>query len=96
MTSKTEDDEPPTQTLGLPDPDHDPMYAWVRSALAGTGAGFSPKPGWETRVWAEIDGGAFPLLRFGRWPHGSRSALSLTGDIDALTIGDYAHRILGR
>jgi Polysaccharide deacetylase len=45
---------------------------------------------------AEVDGGSFPLLRFGRWPHGARSALSITGDIDALTIGDYAHRMLGR
>jgi hypothetical protein len=44
----------------------------------------------------EIDSGSFPLLRFGRWPHAARSALSITGDIDALTIGDYAHRMLGR
>jgi peptidoglycan/xylan/chitin deacetylase (PgdA/CDA1 family) len=44
----------------------------------------------------EIEQGTGPLLRFGRWPHGAHSALSITGDIDALTLGDYAYRILGR
>jgi peptidoglycan/xylan/chitin deacetylase (PgdA/CDA1 family) len=42
-----------------------------------------------------IDGGSFPLLRFGRWPSGAASALSVTGDLDALTIGDYAARLRG-
>jgi hypothetical protein len=44
----------------------------------------------------EIDRASFPLLRFGRWPQGAHSALSITGDIDALTLGDYVYRILGR
>ena len=34
-----------------------------------------------------------PLVRFGRWPNESKSALSITGDIDALTIWDYLLRI---
>jgi hypothetical protein len=42
-----------------------------------------------------IDGGSFPLVRFGRWPSGAASALSVTGDLDALTIGDYAARLRG-
>jgi hypothetical protein len=37
-----------------------------------------------------------PLLRMGRWPGGARSALSVTGDVDALTIWDYASRFVGR
>jgi peptidoglycan/xylan/chitin deacetylase (PgdA/CDA1 family) len=36
-----------------------------------------------------------PLLRFGAWPHGNRSALAVTGDIDALTIWDFVHRLRG-
>ena len=36
-----------------------------------------------------------PLVRLGRWPNGSRSALCVTGDIDALTIGDYGLRLFG-
>jgi hypothetical protein len=44
---------------------------------------------------AQIEGGCFPLLRLGRWPSGTASALSVTGDVDALTIGDYASRLRG-
>ncbi|MFH1754368.1 MAG: polysaccharide deacetylase family protein [Candidatus Latescibacterota bacterium] len=36
-----------------------------------------------------------PLLRFGVWPHGNRSALAVTGDIDSLTIWDFVHRLRG-
>jgi len=36
-----------------------------------------------------------PLVRFGVWPHGNRSALSITGDIDALTIWDFLNRLRG-
>lgn len=36
-----------------------------------------------------------PLVRFGAWPHGNRSALAVTGDIDALTIWDFVHRFRG-
>jgi peptidoglycan/xylan/chitin deacetylase (PgdA/CDA1 family) len=37
-----------------------------------------------------------PLIRLGRWPYGARSALCVTGDIDALTMWDYGLRFLGR
>jgi peptidoglycan/xylan/chitin deacetylase (PgdA/CDA1 family) len=37
-----------------------------------------------------------PLVRFGTWPHGNRSAFAATGDIDALTIFDFIHRFRGR
>ena len=40
--------------------------------------------------------GAFPLVRVARWPKGARGALSLTGDVDALTIWDYGFRLVGR
>jgi hypothetical protein len=36
-----------------------------------------------------------PLVRFGVWPHRNQSALSITGDIDALTIWDFVHRFRG-
>jgi peptidoglycan/xylan/chitin deacetylase (PgdA/CDA1 family) len=45
---------------------------------------------------AQIEAGSFPLVRLGRWPSGAGSALSVTGDVDALTIGDYAARLRGR
>lgn len=37
-----------------------------------------------------------PLIRLGRWPNGARSALVVTGDIDALTFWDYGLRLFGR
>lgn len=50
----------------------------------------------ERPLLAFIEESNFPLVRLGRWPHGMRSALAITGDIDALTIWDYGLRFLGR
>jgi hypothetical protein len=49
----------------------------------------------ERPLLAQIEQGDFPLARLGRWPHGARSALCVTGDIDALTVWDYSLRFLG-
>jgi hypothetical protein len=35
-----------------------------------------------------------PLVYFGCWPAGQRAALSITGDIDSITIQDFFLRIL--
>lgn len=37
-----------------------------------------------------------PLVRYGRWPNGAKSALSITGDLDALSLLDYASRLFAR
>jgi peptidoglycan/xylan/chitin deacetylase (PgdA/CDA1 family) len=50
----------------------------------------------ERPLLAQIEQGHFPLVQLGRWPDGARSALCVTGDIDALTIWDYSLRFLGR
>jgi hypothetical protein len=34
-----------------------------------------------------------PLLRFWRWPNGCKSALCISGDLDALTLWDYMTRL---
>jgi peptidoglycan/xylan/chitin deacetylase (PgdA/CDA1 family) len=57
-------------------------------------ANFSPTD--ESPLLAQIEDGDFPLVRLGRWPDGARSALVVSGDIDALTIWDYGLRFLGR
>ena len=49
----------------------------------------------ERTILEEVTRGSWPLLRLGRWPHGARSALSVTGDIDALTLWDYGLRFFG-
>lgn len=45
---------------------------------------------------AQIEAGDFPLVRLGRWPNGAHSAFCVTGDVDALTLWDYALRFAGR
>jgi hypothetical protein len=50
----------------------------------------------ERPLLVELESAQIPLLRLGRWPDGARSALSITGDVDALTIWDYASRFVGR
>jgi peptidoglycan/xylan/chitin deacetylase (PgdA/CDA1 family) len=49
----------------------------------------------ERSLLAQIEESDFPLVRLGRWPNGARSALCVTGDIDALTLWDYGLRFLG-
>ncbi len=44
----------------------------------------------------QIEGTNRPLVRLGRWPNGARSALAITGDIDALTLWDYGLRLFGK
>lgn len=46
----------------------------------------------EKSLLNKIENHSGPLLRFGRWPNESKSALCVTGDIDALTIWDYLLR----
>jgi len=50
----------------------------------------------ERKLLTEIEESDSGLVRLSRWPHGAKSALSITGDIDALTIWDYGFRIFGR
>jgi peptidoglycan/xylan/chitin deacetylase (PgdA/CDA1 family) len=45
------------------------------------------------RLLDYIESSQEPLARFGRWPYGAKSALSITGDLDALSLVDYAARV---
>lgn len=53
-------------------------------------------PEHEYPLLAQIEETDQPLVRLGRWPDGARSALTVTGDIDALTLWDYGLRLIGR
>lgn len=46
----------------------------------------------EAAILDAIDGAPGPLVRVWRWPDGARSALAVTGDVDALTLHDFALR----
>jgi hypothetical protein len=47
----------------------------------------------ETQLIDFIDSCGGPLVRFGRWPDGAKSALAVTGDLDALSLADYFSRL---
>jgi peptidoglycan/xylan/chitin deacetylase (PgdA/CDA1 family) len=46
----------------------------------------------QVRLLAHVEQSPGPLLRFWRWPRGARSALAVTGDVDAVTIQDFVFR----
>ena len=48
----------------------------------------------ERPILAEIEAGDWPLVRIARWPGGAKSALVITGDVDAFNLWDYGQRIL--
>lgn len=70
-------------------------YVTERGAMAsdcaiyphGTTAG---RPTTPVRVIEHIESFRGPLLRYWRWSEGAKSALSISGDLDALSLLDYA------
>jgi peptidoglycan/xylan/chitin deacetylase (PgdA/CDA1 family) len=47
----------------------------------------------QKQVLATIEGSGGPLVRLARWPAGARNALSVTGDIECMTLQDFALRL---
>ncbi len=47
----------------------------------------------EGALLSALDSVAGPLVRLWRWPSGARSALAITGDIDSITLQDFAMRM---
>jgi hypothetical protein len=43
-------------------------------------------------VLREIDESNAPMVRLWRWPHGARCAVSLTGDVDSMSLLDFIRR----
>ncbi|MFH1928017.1 MAG: polysaccharide deacetylase family protein [Chloroflexota bacterium] len=50
----------------------------------------------EVELVDYIESSAAPLVRYWRWPDGAKSAMCVTGDLDALTLVDYALRLFVR
>jgi len=50
----------------------------------------------EKNISEMIENSNVPLLRFWRWPNRAKSALAVTGDIDAITLIDFFLRLFGR
>jgi peptidoglycan/xylan/chitin deacetylase (PgdA/CDA1 family) len=66
--------------------------------ISDHGDGFGAHVDVATRTWSEaavletIAAAPGPLVRVWRWPDGARSALAVSGDIDALTLRDFVAR----
>jgi len=50
----------------------------------------------EVELIDYIEASAGPLIRYWRWPAGARSAMCITGDLDAFGLLDYALRLFAR
>lgn len=50
----------------------------------------------ERNILDTIENSSFPLVRLGRWPDAARSVLSISGDIEGITIWDYSLRFFGK
>lgn len=50
----------------------------------------------EVALIDHIEASAGPLVRYWRWPSGAKSAVCVTGDLDALSLLDYALRLFTR
>lgn len=50
----------------------------------------------EVELIDHIEASTGPLVRYWRWPGGAKSAMCVTGDLDALTLLDYASRLFVR
>ncbi|MFQ5854690.1 MAG: polysaccharide deacetylase family protein [Anaerolineae bacterium] len=50
----------------------------------------------EVKLIDYIEASTGPLVRYWRWPSGAKSAMCVTGDLDALTLLDYASRLFAR
>jgi hypothetical protein len=48
----------------------------------------------EVTLLSRIDLARRPLVRLWRWPRAARSALAVTGDIDSITLQDFALRLV--
>jgi len=69
-----------------------PFEVSDRSHEYGAHVDVAPGDWAETDVLDAIDRGPGPLVRLWRWPSGARSALAVTGDVDALTLRDFMVR----
>jgi peptidoglycan/xylan/chitin deacetylase (PgdA/CDA1 family) len=81
----------PTGRPSSQDAAHFALYLDLPEGLGATRA-----ERWQRRsdLLQQLDQLQAPLVRFAPWPDGARAALSISGDIDSVTIQDFFLRIL--
>jgi hypothetical protein len=76
----------------LPDEAND--YALYLDLPEGLGTAREEQRSRRSALVTRIEGAPVPLVRFGLWPDAHHAALSVTGDIDSVTIQDFFLRIV--
>jgi peptidoglycan/xylan/chitin deacetylase (PgdA/CDA1 family) len=70
------------------------MYALYLDIPDGLGGDRGERYRCCSAVMKHLEQSETPLVRFGVWPEGCRATLSITGDIDSVTMQDFFFRIL--
>jgi hypothetical protein len=69
-------------------------YAYYLDLPEGLGTTRKEQVQRKSRLLEQIEELQAPLIYYGCWPNGYRAALSITGDIDSITIQDFFRRII--
>lgn len=69
-------------------------YSWYLDSVDGLGNTRQERIQRCSELLETIENLEVPLIHFGYWPEGQGAALSITGDIDSVTIQDFFLRIL--
>ncbi len=70
------------------------QYAYYLDMPSGLGTTREEQLQNKSKLVADIEAVDAPLVYFGCWPDGRRAALSITGDIDSVTVQDFFLRII--
>ncbi len=70
------------------------LYACYLDIPGGFGTTREEQVQRKSRLLQQIEELEAPLIYYGCWPDGRRAALSITGDIDSVTIQDFFRRIV--
>ncbi len=70
------------------------LYAYYLDIPEGLGTTRKEQVQRKSKLLQQIEELKAPLIYYGLWPDGSRAALSITGDIDSITIQDFFRRII--
>ncbi len=70
------------------------LYACYLDIPEGLGTTRKEQVQRKSRLLQQIEELKAPLIYYGCWPNGCRAALSITGDIDSITIQDFFRRII--
>ena len=70
------------------------QYAYYLDVPEGLGVTREEQLQRKSKVVQQIEALDAPFIHLGCWPNGSRAALSITGDIDSVTVQDFFLRII--